>query len=279
MTADNRLSRRDFLKLSTLGVAALFIPPRFREFFSPENSNSILTFSDEFDETKIDETKWMDRYHNGKRTLGTELETYVPFSEGHHIVNNGVLHLVADKADNNSKLPFKSSMIASTNFAQTYGIFEASMKLPKGKGLWPAFWLLPYTKEGQIFPPEIDIVESLGDKPNYIHGANHIACNFPDQGKFCNLYDNFDYISKIDLTDSFHTYKLIWFPNKLLWFFDSKCVYESKDERVPNKPMFPIFNLAIGGWAGEPDQNTKFPTSLDIEYFRVYSLPNKIQDI
>lgn len=277
--SENSVSRRDFLKLALLGVGAasaeVLLPKSINKLLNPENNQSDLVFSDEFKGGSINTQKWIDSYPGGLRTHGEELQTYVPFSEGHHVVENGILHLTAQKEGVDPKLPYKSAMITGKT-PLTYGVIEARIKPPKGAGLWPAFWLLP---ESGKWPPEIDIGEFLGGSPSVIHGANHIACNFPDSGNFCDQYENFDHTNQKDLTKDFHNYKLVWLPKKMYWFLDNKMIYESKDERVPNVPMFPILNLAVGGWAGTPDAATKFPASFDIDYFRAWSLPKNSQTL
>ncbi len=131
-----------------------------------------LTFNDEFNGTQLDLTKWNTTYMwggTGQRTLpgNNEMEVYRDdqFEEA-----NGVLRIRADKKDTvwaGATYHYASGVITTyQKFAQQYGYFEMRAKLPKGKGLWPAFWMLD---NRAVWPPEIDMLEVLGDAPSNPH--------------------------------------------------------------------------------------------------------------
>lgn len=284
------LSRRDFLKLSAVGAASLasvWLPKILPRGSIKETEPSYeLTFNDEFNGNEVDVKKWVDHLvpyagNNEGRTHGDkELQFYAPLSEGYHILSDGVLKLKADKRILNSDYLYTSAMISSKDkFKQKFGYFEMKAKFPEGVGFWPAFWLLPDAEEGQPWPPEIDITEFLGENPNTLHFANHMSANYPSIGGPEGGYDNFDFKDiETDYTKKFHTFGLLWEPDKLSWFVDGDKKYEST-EKIPQHPMYIIVNLAVGGWAKPPDENTNFPSYLEVDHIKVWALKNVQEDL
>jgi beta-glucanase (GH16 family) len=152
--------------------------------------------------------------------------------------------------------PYVSGVITTQpSFWQTYGYFEMRAKIPSGKGLWPAFWLLPHD---QSWPPEIDVFESVGD-------GSHIYCTVhstvaPGAGPEARVAPN-----------SFHTYAVSWDAKQVIWFVDGKRIGATPTPGDLHKPMYMIANLAVGGdWPGAPDASTKFPATMTIAYMRAY---------
>lgn len=141
------------------------------------------------------------------------------------------------------------------SFSQTYGYFEMRAKLPRGKGIWPAFWLLP---KDLSWPPEIDIMESVGD-PSKVYVTYH---------------SNAAKIEGRELSVSpgdFHTYAVAWDREHVTWFIDGRQVRRERTPADMHKPMYMLANIASGGdWAGEPDASTPLPARLTIDYIRAY---------
>jgi beta-glucanase (GH16 family) len=167
-------------------------------------------------------------------------------------------------------LPYLSGLITTEkSFSQRYGYFEARMALPMGKGIWPAFWLLPQPQmvngwaqaSGQ---QEVDIVESIGegDKLYFTSCADDGGRKVADEvGR--NFY------TSADLTQ-FHTYGVMVTPQKLVWFFDGQNVRERPNVDF-HRPAYMLLNLAMGGnWPGMPDASTPFPARLRIDWVRAY---------
>ncbi|MFV1996229.1 MAG: family 16 glycosylhydrolase, partial [Verrucomicrobiales bacterium] len=129
-----------------------------------------LTFADEFDGGKFDRAKWNPRDPWEVEKNG-ELQAYVP---GAFEVRDGVLRIRIDKkkAFYGGKVRQYASgmMTTSGKFSQRYGRFEIRCKVPKGRGLWPAFWMLP---EPPSWPPEIDVLEILGHETDRVHLTHH----------------------------------------------------------------------------------------------------------
>jgi beta-glucanase (GH16 family) len=255
----------------------------------PPTSNWILTWSDEFDGTSLDTVKWITTYPDGYRTNNDELEWYMDDAE-YHVVSNGTLKLVAKNVQTNSGYPYTSGMICSyEKFQQAYGRFETRMKLPAGRGLWPAFWLVPYPLQ---WPPEIDVMENLGNDTHTIYMTNHYSANYPYGGEPYGGSEGISYYGPyggepyggsegisyygLDYSAGFHTFAVEWDSSKIVWFVDGVARF-STTNKVPLvgygiDGMYLILNLAVGGsWPGAPDASTVFPATLEIDYVRVYT--------
>ncbi|GAA4899911.1 hypothetical protein GCM10023311_26640 [Flaviramulus aquimarinus] len=231
-----------------------------------------LVWSDEFDlDGAVDDTKWTHEIGDGSDQGipgwgNNELQSYTANSDN-SIVENGVLKL---KARNS---PYTSARIKTQGlFSQTYGRFEARIKTPFGKGIWPAFWLLGENIETVGWPQcgEIDIMELRGQEPQVAHGSLHGPGNYggsPLSRSFTLEQDRFD--------KDFHVFAIEWGQDYIDYFVDGE-VYQritSNDvgEWVFNKPFFIILNIAIGGnYVGSPAHNTYFPQTMEVDYVRVY---------
>jgi beta-glucanase (GH16 family) len=157
---------------------------------------------------------------------------------------------------------YSSGMVSTRDrFSQTYGYFEMRARFPRGRGFWPAFWLLP--KDGS-WPPEIDIVEELGHEPTTIHSTLHSKV-VPTNGKA---------ISVSDSSSNFHRYGALWLPDRIDFYLDGVKSFTVPTPSDAHKPMYMVANLAVGGgWPGYPDASTKFPGQMEIDYIRAWSLP------
>lgn len=227
----------------------------------PKHKNWKLTFSDEFNGSQLDSSKWHTTFPNNRRTTPTNQEKQWYVDDACQ-VKGGLLKLVAKKSDLLA-FPFTSGMVASWGlFSQTYGYFEMRAKLPRGKGFWPAFWLLPADKS---WPPEVDIFEYLGDDE---HATRiYMTTLYLKMGKKQPIGSKY---TSSDFSKAFHTYALEWEPSKLTWYIDSIPRF-STTEGVPQIPMYIVANFAVGGiWPGDPDQNTVFPGIMQIDYIRAY---------
>ena len=248
---------------------------------APDGRRLELTFREEFDSFRPwrgNAGAWRTTFGDGKaqgfgaRTLqaNKELQLYVDAdmadAEGRvgldpFAVKDGVLTITADRAPDTLKprlggYGYTSGLISSQpSFRQTYGYFEMRAALPRGKGLWPAFWLLPADLS---WPPEIDVMESIGD-PTKVYVTAHsktgkaqgIEARVPDEG--------------------FHTYAVAWDPKELVWYVDGLEAGRQPTPSDMHKPMYLLANLAMGGdWAGAPDNSTRFPATYAIDYIRAY---------
>ncbi len=156
---------------------------------------------------------------------------------------------------------YLSATIVSFPYSQRYGVFAMSAKLPKGNGLWPAFWLLPADRS---WPPEIDIMEVLGRDTKTLYTTLH-KVGAPAAGIGTDTVT--------DLSEDFHEYAVDWGPEKIDWYFDRKLIFSQPTPAELNKPCYIIANLGVGfpkSWGGAPDETTKFPATMTIAYIRVW---------
>jgi len=229
-----------------------------------------LVWSDEFSGNALDTSKWTARSQPGFANNG-EQEYYLPEQVS---VASGSLILRSDNISSNG-FKYRSGFVDTQGkFFSTYGRYEVSAKLPFGKGLWPAHWLL---SEYKCWPlgSEIDILELLGDKMGTVHGTLHFGscCG-------CNIGNGTDYTVAQDLSKAYHTYAVEWFPHNVTWFLDDHMYHFTEDKSMNNNKSFPldpsphywILNTAVGGnWPGSPDKSTVFPQLHYIDYVRVYA--------
>lgn len=248
---------------------ASFVPPAEASTGAESDAEALSlkgwkqVFASEFD-SPADLKKWniLERSENAN----AELQCYTPKAVR---VENGFLYITGRKEDTNfkGKARHYTSGILNTQkkLDVTYGRFDIRFKVPKGKGFWPAFWLLP---TDDSWPPEIDWFEQLGHDPKTIyisnHWGTHVNGKHPNHGpKKCER-------SNPDFSEDFHTLTGFWYPNELVTYVDGKKAAVSI-EGIPNVKMFMILNLAIGGdWPGSPTDETIFPSEMLVDYVRVY---------
>jgi beta-glucanase (GH16 family) len=263
------MSARKFIQLCLL-VFCLTLAPCVTNAAPPGNpSGWIMTFSDEFDGTSLDLSKWDTKYAWGGRTNNDELEWYV---DNAHIVSGGTLKLVAKHETVQSGYPYTSGIISGhKSFNQMYGYFEISMKLPSGQGLWPAFWLMPIPSN---WPPEIDVMENLGQDTHMIYLTNHYSANYPDPGSPKGGSNGTGH-SGPDYSAGFHTYGVEWSQGAIVWYIDGveqgRVTQYVPVARSNFTGMYVIANLAVGGsWPGSPNASTEFPCQLEIDWIRIW---------
>lgn len=181
------------------------------------------------------------------------------------IAKRGVLHIRAEKTTNPNLSGYRyiSGLLNSEpTFTQTYGVFEMRAKLPKGRGLWPAFWLLPTDKS---WPPEIDIMEVLGHEITKYYTTLHSK----ETGS--HTKSDIPVHSVPDLSAGFHTYAVDWGPTETIFYFDDKEVARRPTPADMNKPFYILINLAVGGgWPGSPTAETQFPATMQVDWVRVW---------
>jgi beta-glucanase (GH16 family) len=219
-----------------------------------------LSFDDEFNGTEVDATKW--KKPDGKGgVINNELQAYV--DNDTTTVSGGTLHLTAKHQrgvqQGKSQEYISGKVTTHRKFSQAFGYFEARCKMPKGRGLWPAFWML---REAGGWPPEIDGMEWLGKSPTKVYFTNH--------WKAPGHKSNSKEITGPDFSADFHTFAVEWKPEAIVWYLDGAEKFRST-QGVPTEPFYIILNLALGGsWGGPPDGATRFPASFDVDYVRVY---------
>lgn len=232
-----------------------------------------LQWHDEFDGKEIDLKNWT--YDLGGGGWGNgESQTYTNLPDNARL-ENGLLIIEAVKEKNsNGGVSFTSARM-KTQGLQTfqYGRIEARIKVPAGKGLWPAFWMLGSNFNTIGWPDcgEIDIMEYVGKEPDLIIGTMHGPGYSGAMG--LSKWNRQTY----NIADDFHTYAIEWDENQITWFYDGVeySTYTRADvgsrEWVFDQPFFIILNLAIGGHLGGlVSPETVFPAQYQIDYVRVY---------
>lgn len=196
-----------------------------------------------------------------------ELQTYNRRSLA---VSDGVLRITASTKDAGY---FSGKITTEDSFAQLYGRFEARIKVPEARGMWPAFWLMPQDK-AQPWPVEgeIDILEWGGNDPNKIIGAAHFGQVYPD---------NVHYSEVLRMPspwyDDFHVYALNWSPTEISWEVDGRIHGVMTPEVIApwewvfdDNPFYIILNMAVGGSIGGEVFSEDLPATLQIDWVRVY---------
>ena len=234
--------------------------------------NYKLVWHDEFDDASAkmlnEKAWWYENWESGR--VNNELQRYVQ-SEKTAAIENGILKIRAIKEGDEVQ-----SARVNTSESWKYGYFEAKLKLPKGKGTWPAFWMMP--KEEGPWPDcgEIDIMEEIGGKPNYVSSSIH-----------CKSYNHVQNTQKTRETlidgaeDEFHIYALEWTPDYIRTYVDGKELFyypndgkNNADTWPFNKPFYLKLNLAWGGtWGGSHGvDETALPATYEIDYVRVFQI-------
>jgi beta-glucanase (GH16 family) len=164
-----------------------------------------------------------------------------------------------------------SGMLRS-RWAGKYGVFEVRMKVPPGRGLWPAFWLNP---QDQTWPPEIDVVEIVNNGRDTTRHSFHFLHPEGGEGK-TRLNGRQAYSPGVDYADGFHVFSVEWTAYRVRHLVDGTVVadrpflWRHKDGS-DGGPAHVLVNLAVGGkWPGPPQADTVFPARLVIAYIRVW---------
>lgn len=255
----------------------LFLVPSCDNPLDPEVPNWQLVWQDEFEGTtgqSPDQTKWAFDIGTGDNGWGNqELQYYTDRPQNVSLDGAGNL-VITSRRESFGGMPFTSARIKTQGlFEQAYGRFEASIKLPYGPGIWPAFWLLGSDIETVGWPNcgEIDIMEARGQQPNLIFGTVH----GPGYSGGNSVSKSFGFANKRFDVD-FHLFAVEWGKNYLRFYVDDVLYQEIKPENLSgrwvfDKPFFIILNVAVGGnYVGFPTSQTPFPQTMMIDYVRVY---------
>lgn len=234
-----------------------------------------LAWSDEFNGTSLDMASWSFQNGDGCPNIcgwgNNELEYYRPENLS---FQDGKLIIEAKKENFGGKNYTSSKILTEGKKTFKFGRIDIRAKLPIGKGIWPALWLLPQNSVFGGWPRsgEIDLMEYLGHEPNKVYGTLHYG---PGPGS---IQQNKSFtLSGGKFSDEFHVFSLEWKQDQIKWFVDGNLYATTNKADVGtqnypfNEQFFLIFNLAVGGnWPGSPDASTVFPQWFIIDYVRVY---------
>jgi beta-glucanase (GH16 family) len=238
-----------------------------------------LIWEDEFEgpEGQLpDAANWTFDIGNGRNGWGNaQLEYDTDFPDNVSIDGNGNLAITA-REESYEGFDYTSARIKTQNlFKHTRGRFEASIKLPVGQGIWPAFWLLgsDINKVGWPECGEIDIMEYRGQAPSIAQGAVH----GPGYSGGSAIWRSY-VLEDAGFNEDFHVFGIEWTRDKITWYIDDKRYFtvtqsevSSKGDWVFDHDFFIILNVAVGGYfVGSPDDTTVFPQTMLVDWVRVY---------
>jgi len=236
-----------------------------------------LVFSDEFNGTQLDSSKWVTQYLWGDElVINSEEQHYVdilnkpdfgfnPFSFDGESVTISSIRTPDNLKDKAFGQKYLSGVMTSyDSFKFTYGYVETRAQLPFGRGLWPAFWLLnAYYVDDE---PEIDIMEFIGHNQDTVYHTYHY---YDSNGQLRSTESEGS--KGTDWTNGWHTYAVEWLPGQLIFYVDGIEEHRVIDSKVSQQEMYILANTALGGWwPGSPDETTNFPAEYKIDYIRAY---------
>ncbi|MEM8529349.1 MAG: carbohydrate binding domain-containing protein [Chloroflexota bacterium] len=252
-----------------------------------------LVWSDEFNEsagTPPNPAIWTPEIGDGTiRSIpgwgNSELQYYTDSPDNVAMDGNGNLVITVRETDENSNLlcyygpcEYTSARLITENKVEfAYGRIEMGVELPRGAGLWPAFWSLGTNIDQVGWPQsgEIDFMEFVGREPNQVFGTIH-GPGYSGGASFGDTYD-FDE----EVPSRYRTFTVEWEPNRIVWYVDGIKYHEATPEDVApnewvfNQPFYLLMNVAVGGNFGGPvGEETTFPQTMAVDYVRVYQGPD-----
>lgn len=227
-----------------------------------------------------DPAKWV--HDLGDNGWGNqELQTYTASRENSFIVADPgatdgralVLRAVRTPAGGYTSARLKTK----GRFTTGYGRIEARLKLPRGQGIWPAFWMLGHNIDAVPWPAcgEIDIMELVGHRPGTLHGTLHGPGYSGQHG----ISKSTRLPGAAGFSEAYHVFAVDWQPGRIDWRLDGQIYHTLTPADLPagtrwvfdDNACFLLLNLAVGGlWPGYPDASTEFPQEYRIDYVRVY---------
>ncbi|MGW2645630.1 lectin [Streptomyces sp. NPDC001393] len=274
MTSPRLLRRCLLAALSAVLVGSAAVGPARARAAAP--TATVTTFSDTFDGpagSPVDSSKW--NLETGDNVNNHEREYYTSGTNNAALDGQGHLVITARKENPAGyqcwygSCQYTSARLNTAGkFDARYGHVEARMKIPRGQGMWPAFWMLG-TPVNWPDSGEIDVMENVGFEPSTVHGTIH-GPGYSGSGGIGAAYT---LPNGQAFADGFHTFAVDWAPGSITWSVDG-TVYERRTPAdlggktwvFDNKPFFLILNLAVGGyWPGDPDAGTQFPQQLVVD--------------
>lgn len=243
-----------------------------------------LVWSDEFNGTSLDLTKWSFQTGDGTQYglpsgWGNNERQFYTSRTQNLSVAGGVLRIVA-RAENFGGFPYTSARIRTAGkFEVLYGRIEARITIPSGQGIWPAFWMLPTNSPygGWAASGEIDIMEST-NAADRIYGTIHFGSPWPN-----NASNGGSYAPGVDFGSAPFVYAVEWEPDQIRWYVGDQLIHTATsaqwfssaapaNDRAPfDVPFHLLLNVAVGGnFPGPPNGSVGFPMEMVVDYVRVY---------
>ena len=266
-----------------------------------------LVWNDEFDGDRIDPSKWAFDIGNGffdyKHHVwipgwGNEELQYYTHEPENVFVQNSTLTIRAAKESLHG-CGYTSARLKTRQrdgtppFTKLYGRFEFRAKVPWGKGLWPALWLLPHEERygGWAASGEIDVMEIVGDKPHEVLNSIHFGSVYPRRSLITHVH----MLPGGSTVADWHVYTVEWEPGEIRFYVDGvhtstrdhwwSCSKIADGQGIEarrasdlnpwpapfDQPFYLVMNVAVGGnFPGAPNPATQFPAELVVDYVRVY---------
>lgn len=244
-----------------------------------------LAWSDEFDGpagAAVDAAKWV--ADTGGHGWGNQERQYYTASTANASMDGGgrlVMTARAEPSDTPLRCwygvcRFTSARIKTKGrFEPTYGRVEARIRIPRGQGIWPAFWMLGADIDRVGWPEsgEIDVMENIGREPAIVHGTIH----GPGYSGASGIGGSYT-LTAGSFADDYHVFAVEWMPGEIRWLVDGNEYRRTTSAALPagarwvfDHPFFLLLNVAVGGaWPGEPDASTVLPQQMLVDYVRVY---------
>lgn len=228
-----------------------------------------LVWQDEFNGTGVDMASWT--FETGGEWFNNELQYYRTENTW---VADDVLTIEARKEDFGGHNYTSSRMITQNKKTFKYGRVDIRALLPEGQGIWPALWTLGNNIGSVGWPAcgEMDIMEMVGGsgREKTVHSTMHW-----DDGNGHASYGNSYTLTGKNFHEKYHVFSIIWDESQIRSFVDNQQFFTIDITPAAlsefHKEHFFIFNVAVGGvWPGNPDETTKFPTQLKVDYIRVF---------
>ncbi|HSZ26491.1 MAG TPA: carbohydrate-binding protein [Cytophagaceae bacterium] len=271
--------------ISWTGIITIFFILYFIQPKSLAQCYGSLVWSDEFNGSSLDLTKWSYQTGNGCPSLcgwgNSELEYYTTSTSNVNVTGGNLVLTVLPQVTGSSSFT-SGKIVTLNNYSWTYGRFEASIRMPIGAGLWPAFWMLPVVDNWPT-TGEIDITEYRGDNTSCTSGTLHYGNLWPND-----QYDGTTYCDTTNLGNVYHLYAVEWDVNEIRFYFDGRIT--KIETRIPNSlnpasnnanvwpwntNFYIILNLAVGGWfTGVTTAAGVVLTkpTMEIDYVRVWDM-------
>ncbi|MEU6860526.1 family 16 glycosylhydrolase [Glycomyces sp. NPDC046736] len=264
-------------------ITATIDRPADAEEFEAQDVQALqLTWSDEFNAgagTGPDSSKW--RFDIGGGGWGNNEHQYYTNSTSNAAHDGAGNMVITARRENPNNYQCwygtceytSARLLTQGTFTQEYGRFEARIQIPRGQGIWPAFWMLGdnFGDVGWPQSGEIDIMENVGFEPNTVHGTLH-GPGYSGGGGVGGGYTIGE-----PFANGFHEFAVDWSPGSITWSVDgnaymTKTAADVGGQWVFDHPFFMLLNVAVGGdWPGYPDGSTQFPQTMKIDYVRAYS--------
>jgi len=229
----------------------------------------------------VDSRRW--RHETGGAWGEGELQSYTPRKANAYQDGRGRLRIVARaerfRGMDSITRDYTSARISTQDsYSFRYGTFEARLRMPVGRGLWPAFWALGDDIDEVGWPEcgEIDVTEYLGQEPTTASGTIHGPLD--GGGANADYGPGHSVVHTAPLAQEFHTYGVQWLPGSIQFYFDGHPYWSTTAADLPagsrwvfDHRFFLILNIAVGGkWAGSPGARKTLPQALLVDYVRVY---------